>query len=433
MHRLNELFKRLGYSVKQLKRADTNILNYIVYALLYDVVINMYKPFALKFLERVGGTEFHISLYNSLPAFVAIFALIPGSAFIAGFNKKKKVTAVFFAISRLMIPVLALVPLLDEALRPIAFVLIIGMMNFPDAISQTALQSFLGENFDGRIRATAISLRTKFGQVVTLGITLITGYVIKFVPKTDEQTIVTYQIFFALAFLIAVAEIVAFLRFKEKEKPVVRIKRPSVKEIAGVFGDKTYRKFLFLTLAFYFAWQLPWPVIGAYQVIELKADELWFANIALASGIGTYFGATFWGKKINKYGNGKILTISAFCMAVNIVIYVFAKGMWSLVAVNVYGGFVSAGITIALFNGLLEATPDTNRVVYIAVYNTLINLSLAVTPFIAYGLMKITSYQNIFVLDALLRALASVLILRGYWGKNPGARLKLFGRKHAVK
>ena len=406
----------LRRQIKTLNRIDPNVMTFIIYGLLYDTVLNIYKPFALTFLQRLGGDEFYISLYNSLPGLVAIFALIPGSVFVARFVRKKRVTAAFLVAARSFLPALALVPLMPDRLRPLIFVVMIGLMNFPDSISQCALQAFLGENFEGLARARAISLRTKFGQTVILAVTLITGLIIRFAPKTPEQTIIYYQVFFAAAFVIGIFEVVIFSRFKEKkrEDSAGAAHKPTLRETFAVFKDKKFARFLVMTIAFYFSWHLAWAAVGALQVIRLGADEIWLAVYALVSGAAAYFGASFWGKKIIKHGNDKILIVSVFGVALNSIAYMLALNLWSVIFINILGGFVSSGIGITLLNGLLEATPDKNRVIYIAAYNTLVNLSLSVSPFISLWLLTKVSYTLTFLVIGVVRVAVGSAILVNY-------------------
>ena len=54
--------------------------------------------------------------------------------------------------------------------------------------------------------------------------------------------------------------------------------------------------------------------------------------------------------------------------------------------VSLFFGFSAVGINTALLNGVLEATPDENRLMYLAFYNTAMNISLFIAPFFAMAL-----------------------------------------------
>ena len=402
-------------SFRQLKRTDPNILVFIVYGLLYDIVINLYKPFAIKFLDRIDGNEFHISLYNSLPGFAAIFALLPGALIIGRFARKKGITTMFFSLSRVFILMLAFVPFLPDTVKPMSFVLLISSMNFFDAVSQCSLQSFLGTTFNGFTRARAISLRNKFGNFFVLVITLATGLIITYVPgNNDSLRMKLYQIFFSLSFGFGILEIIIFNRFKEKHEETSEEanEKPGFGSIVAALRDKKFMKFLLPTVFLYFTWQAGWPLSSIIQIKNLHADEMWLAFFAVASGLASFFAASHWAKIIVKKGNDFALIIAAVAMSANMVLFAVCPNLPVMILVSVFGGLFTIGMSTTLLNGLLISTPDKNRVVYIGVYNTFINITLAVSPYLSYLLFeKMTARPAISVIAALRLLAAGILLL----------------------
>jgi hypothetical protein len=86
-------------------------------------------------------------LLSALPGAVAALVLLPGAAIFRKFTNKKRATAAFILISRAVLLLIALVPTLPPEIRPLLFVIFVAIMNCPDALSQTSLQSFLGTVF----------------------------------------------------------------------------------------------------------------------------------------------------------------------------------------------------------------------------------------------------------------------------------------------
>jgi len=382
---------RFYYEFRRLRRLDSNIIVFVKYGLLYDIMLNLYRPFAVKFLTRLGGEEFHISLFNSVPGIVAVFALIPGALFLSRFKSLKRVTAMLFAMSRIVLLLFLFTPFFPAHITPWLFVCLIGALNFPDSISQSALQSYLGDVFDNNTRGAAISARSKFGAIVVLIVTLATGLIIGFVPQTDGQTIIFYQIFFALAFTVGVFEILTFLKFKPRQKvdsitPAVEAETVSTC-FKLVFANKKFVKFLILTVLFHVTWHAGWPLGSIIQIIELGANEVWLAIFAVVSAIAGFMTANLWNKLSQKKGSSFAFTAAAFMVASNALIISVAPNNWFLIITFVIGGAAGIGTTMSLLNGLLETTPDNGRIFYFGVYNTFINISLAVSPFIAHFLI----------------------------------------------
>ncbi len=391
----------------RIKTADKNIKIYILYGILFDIVINLYKPFSVKFLERIGGTDYHISLYNALPGLLAVFAIIPGTLWVRKFESKKKITAGFFLISRLFILMLACIPLLPPGIRPMLFVLILSMMNFPDAIAQSALQSFLGDIFPSKNRATAIAMRNKFSIPAVLLITLITGQILTKLPQSEHQRIFIYQIFFVLAFLVGLVEIFSFMTFKESYRPpVVPVRFKEA--LAGMIQNKNFVVFFTCSLLFHFGWQMGWPLFSIYQIGTLRANEWWLAINAIVSFTAMFFSYSYWNRMIARRGSGPVLAITTMGMALTPILFALSPTLYVLAGMAVVTGFFTSGTTTVLLSGLLESTPEEDRVVYIGVYNTVMNISLTIAPLVGHMVLQATSIYTALIVTAVLRCIGSI-------------------------
>ncbi len=387
-----------------------NVLNFIIYGLLYDSMLNVYKPFSIKFLQRIGGNEFHISLNNSLPGLFAVLALIPGSYIMNKIVNKKRATVILFSISRSIILLLAFVPFLPTAIQPIAFILLISLMNFPESIAQSSLQNTLGTVFRGNERASALSIRTKFGNIFVLIVTILTAAIITFVPKNEEQVITTYQLFFITAFIIGVFEVITFNRFKLTAPPKVDANLKFFSSFKLVFSDKKFVTFLLCSMFFHFGWYMGWPLNGIIQVKILDANEMWLALMMVCNVVVIILTSNFWGKFIQKRGNALAILLLAGGMGLNALMCALAPTLPLYTLTNVFVGFINGGLGTALLFGLLTATPDHSRVVYIGIYNTLLNLCLGVSPFVAHYLLTKIGITNAMFISATLRVLGGILL-----------------------
>lgn len=410
LHYIKDWRRDLG----RLRKRDPNVLTFIYYGLLFDTVVNLWKPFSVKFLERLGGGSLEISLLNALPGLVAAAVLLPGAVFLSRRGKTKKMTAAFILISRAMLAVVAFVPMLPASVRPLLFVILIAVMNCPDALSQTSLQSFLGSVFTGPVRAQAITLRNKFGNAAVPLVTIVTGLAITYLPATEQQRMLLYQIFFVIAFLVGLLEVFVFNRFKETppaynagQAAAVNI---NLTVLRSILRDKRFFAFIGPVLLFTFFWQAGWPLCSIWQVDNIKANELWFAIFSLASGAGAFATAGFWQKFIRKRGNAITLVFSAFMIAFNLLLFPLSPNVWVLALVSPFGGFATIGLNTALLNGVLESTPDENRLVYLAFYNTAVNISLFFAPIFAHLLMSATGIKYAFYIVILGRALSAGVI-----------------------
>jgi len=401
-----------SYASREIGRLrGTNVWIFIMYGLLFDTVNNLWRPFSAVFLQRLGGNELHIALLNALPGAVGAFVLLPGAMLFRRFTNKKRATAAFILLSRALLLAIAAIPTLPPAVRPLLFVILLAIMNCPDALSQTSLQSLLGTIFEGNTRGQAIALRNKFGQAVVPVVTITTGLIITFVPNTDAQRMILYQIFFVMAFLFGLVEVIMFRRLKVPTAESIAENTPSaISVIPQILKDKKFIKFFLIALLFMFFWQAGWPLIAVHQVMVIQATEMWFAIFALASGTAAFISGSMWQKWLRKYHNNKVFVISAAMLAFNMFLFPLATNVQIMTIVSFFTGFSTIGINAALLNGVLEATPDENRMMYLAFYNTVMSISLFVAPFFSHTLFSLVGNRGAMFVVGGIRVVVVVVI-----------------------
>ena len=404
-------FVSIWQGVMRLK--GTNAGAFIMYGLLFDMVNHMWRPFAPVFLERLGGSDMHFSLLNALPGLVGAFVLLPGALLFRKFTDQKRATALFIFLSRLLLLALASIPAMPRELGPLLFVALVAIMNCPDALSQTSLQSLLGSVFNGSERGQAIALRTKFGQAVIPAVTILSGLAITFIPADDAQRMVMYQIFFAFAFGLGLVEIFVFNKLKvggAAAEAGPRLPEKPLGQLLAISRDRVFRKFFVPALCFTFTWQAAWPLFSIYQVRVLEATEMWFAVYALMAGIGALMSGGFWQRLLRRRGNGATLVVAAGLISLNALVLPFVPNVQMMALMSLFGGFFAIGINTAMLNGVLEATPDGNRMMYLAFYNTALNVSLFLAPIFAAVLLARTNIAAALVSIGFMRLCATAFI-----------------------
>jgi len=431
---------------------STNVWIFIMYGLLLDTVNNLWRPFSAKFLERLGGGELEIALLSALPGLVAAIVLLPGAMLFRRFSNRQRATAAFILVSRALLLGIAMVPWLPAGVRPFLFVVLVAIMNCPDALSQTSLQSFLGTVFSGNTRGQAIALRTKFGQAIIPVVTILTGLIITFLPRTDEQRIILYQIFFVAAFLVGMLEVRMFKRLKVAVADTKSDAPPSAAStdtdstldmaatkgsppskpqsdfalIPTIIKDGRFLAFFIPAIIFTFTWQAGGPLFAIHQVLTIRATEMWLAVFVLASCAAAFATGGMWQRWLRKHGNNTVFVISGVLLAANLIFLPLITNVQLMALFSIFTGFSTIGINAAILNGVLEATPDENRMMYIAFFNTATSLSLFVAPFFAHALLSRLGDTSAMLIVGFMRGAATVLI----WVAHK--RSKYHGREGAM-
>lgn len=397
-----------------------NIYNGVAFA----VAMNLVNPYFAIFASRLGATEYHMAFLNSWPAFISIFALIPGALLIDNLGKKQETVGKMMMIHKFFYLALATVPFISRVSQPWLFVVLIGFMNFPGSIYVMGYQSTVGDIFTAEQRAGVMSLRNRYSDLFRLVITLISGQLLARLPQNDEQTIILYQVFFFIAFFIGLAEVYTYKKFRlpaQFQKHSTGVNRKSIlKNLKESFHyvktNTLFKRFFICSLIFHMGWQMGWPLYNIYMIDTLGANESWLSAISIASGLSAILTATLWGNFADRYGNTLTIIIATFGMSITPFLYVLSESLLMLVFFNIIIGVSITGTVLVLFNMLLDVTPHNNRTTIIAIYNTLIAVSATIAPIIGVFIQNATSIQTALIIVGCFRLLgtASFYIRKKY-------------------
>ncbi len=390
--------------------------------------LNLTNPFFSLFVIRLGGTDYHVGWLSSLPALAAVLVLIPGGIYVDRFPYKKKITCLMIGSSKFFFLCLALVPFLPPLWQATIFVLLIGIMRIPGAISEIAWQSFLAdyipEDFRGYTLAQRSWISTFFGIIITLS----AGQVLSRFPRTNLDRIRFYQIFFVIAFLAACYEVYSHLRIKEpnfdneseqekvliNQTPIIQRFKLLSSSFSTVPKAKRFLIFACCSIIFHFGWQMGWPLFSLYQIRHLHATEAWLSAISVISGLTSVLSYTSWNKFAEKHGNDLTLTLTGLGMSITPVLYILSKSLPILAIMNTIVGISTAGFVLTLTNMTLQEVPKLQRTLYIACYNTAINISAACTPLIGVYINDKAGIKIALLVAAFFRFLGVVAFFVRY-------------------
>lgn len=401
---------------------SVNNINGILQALSINLVI----PFASLYTKRLNGTDNDIALLNSYPAIFSILAVFIGSYLFRKFKNKKRVTALFYGFGRSFFLLFVLIPFLPVWLQPGLFVLLYGAMNFPNSIATMGWQSYMADIFSETWRGRAFSKRSTISTISALIVTLITGQLLFYIPKSDNERIRFYQLFFVVAFIIAIFEVYSLTKYKldKNNKQVETITEFKNSSILSSFKNiikitTSNRKFLdycICAVIFHFAWQMGWPLFFSYEVDVLHSNESWTSLITTVSCIAQAITFPLWQKLSEKKGNEFSIFLAIFIMGITPFMYMLSTNIIHVVIFNLVTGSAIAGTTLLLLNNLYESAPNENRTLYIGIYTVLTNITLMIAPILGMNLKHVTNiYIALFVVGT-LRLLSSAAFYIRYKG-----------------
>lgn len=431
--------------------ARLNTLNGVLNAISTDLV----GPFTVIFALRLGSTSFQTALLSSGPAIAGLLVLIPGARWVDKQRDKKKITAWLMAANRLFYLLMVFVPFLLPAAQAGVFVFLVTAMNAPGAVANAAWQGYMAHIFPADQRAGAFADRNKAMNIFGTVTTLVAGALLDVIGATWG-----YQLMFFGAFVVALAEIKVFTELTppllvpgeplsepeavqpEAPLPIDTVKVPQAAEAAPLLplvfklknklkeiaSNKTFVRYTLASIVFYFGWQTPWTLFSLYQVKELGAGNAVLGILTLLNTGGNLFGYRFWVAQIEKKGNLHVQWLSALTLVLVPFTYSLCGflprvpllgvdlSLWLIGLLNIFVGMALAGLILALFNSLLEATPEKNRTSYIAYYNTTITVTAVIAPLWGVFAYEMWGYQAAFLICGAQRILGVSALIWLWWG-----------------
>lgn len=411
-------FKKINMNKTKGSTLDYNLFINNLNGMLQALSINLVMPFASLYTKRLNGTDNDIALLNSYPSIFSILAVFLGTYLFRRFRNKRKVTAIFFGFSRAFFLVFVFIPFLPAWLRPGLFVLLYGAMSFPNSIANMGWQSYLADLFPEKWRGRAFSKRSSLSTVCALVVTLITGNLLYFIPKTDNERITLYQIFFVIAFVIAIFEILSFIKHKldKNNKQVETITEftdePIMQRLKNitrlVISNRKFLDFCICVVLFHFAWQMGWALFFTYEYDVLHSNEFWSSIIATVSSIFQALTFPMWQKLSEKKGNAFAITFAILLMSITPFLYLISTNIIHVVMFNIITGGAVAGTVLLLLSNLYEVAPNEDRTLYIAIYTVLTNVTLMFSPLLGMKLKNLTSIYIALAIVGVLRFLSAV-------------------------
>ncbi|HUZ17957.1 MAG TPA: MFS transporter [Spirochaetia bacterium] len=422
---------------------EENIRINTLHGILNSAALNMVGPFTAIFAMRIGATQLHVALLTSAPAIVSLLAMIPGARFIDRTERKKRVTLVFMAANRVGYLFLACVPFFAHGVQASIFVLLLALMNLPGAVSNIAWQAFISRIVPPEKRSRAFAARNRLMNLFGTTITVCTGLFL------DHSVFpIGYQLAFVGAFVVAVAELLVFRKINDtgtgdgviggRSEPItddsatapaqppqatserrsalavrfnLRIGALMRSQLTEILSEKRFVRYMLVSVYFYLAWQTPWPLFSWYQVRILHANNLWVSILALLNTGGALAGYGYWQRMLDKRGNLRTLLISSLPIFIVPLVYAFSGSLLIIGLSNLVIGAIFSGVNLALFNTLLEMTPETKKATYLAYYTTAVTVASVLAPLLGVAFLQVMSFRYSFIACAAFRLSGSLAFL----------------------
>jgi MFS family permease len=338
----------------------------LVDGMYYSAMVGLTFPFLAVCAIALGANNFMVGMVTSLPAIVALVSQLPGAAIAEGDRSLLRVTLRFAMAHRLGYIVLAIVPLLPlpGVTRAWLFIATLAVINAPSTICGVAWTAMMGQIYPVRLLGTVFGHRSMWCQFATVAATITGGYIIDHVRFPYNWSVI-----FGLSFVLVMASWYYLTKMRVPEREVHPGRR--LPSIAEVRSERRFVTYTIGSLIYHIGVNMPLPVLAIYYVRHLGLSGTWIGIFATVTGLTTALLSRWWGRSADRTSNRAALLRALAGLSPVTLLYLVARGPWTVVPIAALTGVFVAGFNLLIFNTLLETAPATRRSGYVAVFNSL--------------------------------------------------------------
>jgi MFS family permease len=376
---------------------------------LMNLVAGLVNPFLGVFALRLGASNILLGLITSLPALINTIVFIPGSKLIQKYTRKLPIVLTTGLLARIfyfLFGSLALLNIADES-KALIFVILLALMNIPNAITAAAWTEMIGKVFPADRRASLIGLRNMYGGAAAMLATLIAGVILDLILFP-----INFAVLFYVGFALAMASIVFLSKTIEPEGTIPKERQTF--DLRTLFPKtKQGTKFKYFCLSSFFmqfGLFMTAPVGTVYLVNQLKLSNSSLSLLTTAASLTAVIAFPIWGRIAGQRGNRSVLFLSMIGLTIFAFVFTLSPSLIYLVIIHLILGVFNAGWGMTIFTILLNYTNPENKSTGIAFFNSFINFAVFLSPFLGSYLLNILDITYIFLIAGGIRLIGLLLL-----------------------
>lgn len=380
---------------------------------------SFYLAFIPLFALAYGADNQQVGWITAIGNLAGAAALFPGARLLEKTGKRQSIVLWSGGgIARVMLLLLAFIPLFN--LPPTAAILLIATFNgvraFMSNFANPAWTAMVADIVPEFLRGSYFSKRNLTMGIATLTFATVAGWIIRTGNQWQANPLLGYQLSFALAFIFGVVGTLQFAQIRESHSNQhVAQSRQAGSLRDALKNNPGYLGFVLSGFVWNFALQMAAPFFNVYLVTHLGANVETVGLLTSLSSLAALGGQLFFGKVLDRRGSVFLQLATGFPIALLPVMWIFYTAPWQIGINNLFGGFLWAGFNLANFNLLLQVTPSVGRARAVALYQTGVFASAFLGPLVGGFLADAVSFNLIFLLSGIGRALGMVTLLALTW------------------
>ncbi len=373
------------------------------------IIINYLGLYLLAF----GASNSQVGLLASLSSLFAAAAFVPGARLVEAIGHRKTTVLVTGGgVARVAMLLLAFVPFFADG-NP-AIWIIVGLASFRGFWGYFAVPAWTSLTADVvplGIRGRFLASRNFGMSISALATAPLAGYLIDHYSGLHG-----WQLVWLIAFATGAISTWCYAQIPEPapHPQVVAMQREADRPsfLADVLSDRNFVMYLISTAIWNVALMAAGPFFNVYLVENLHSSTamVGFLNslIALTGLVGT----VYFGRMMDLRGTKWVMGVNGLLIPLLPAAWILVTAAWQVIFINVFGGLIWAGYTLALMNMVMVMAPPGKRARYAAAFQTVTFAGAFAGPILGGFVIDAVGFKAVFALSAIGRMASSVILLR---------------------
>jgi MFS family permease len=378
------------------------------------------------FALAAGASAGTIGVLAAVGNLVSIAGYLSGARIASRLRQRKPfVLAAGGGASRLMILLLALLPLVTDHGFSLVFLIIAlnALSLMFGSLCNPPWASMAADLVPLESRGRYFGSRNVAMSVVALFTSQLAGWIVRTVNVKNADHMLGFQVTLFLAFICGMLSTYSYSRIPEPPVGVPARHRRQARNVLDLLRrNPAFAWLAASSFVWGFSLNVASPFFNVYMVTGLHGNS---SNVGIATGVSALtglLGMALFGSQSDKRGNRAVLILTGILIPFLPLAWVLARTSWHVYVINTASGILWAGYNLASFNMLLEMSPQEDRESGVALYQSVVAGSAVLGPLVGGLLIASVSYHAAFIVSGVGRFIGSILfILFVRPGKRTGA------------
>ena len=345
------------------------------------------------FALALGAGPFVIGMLAAIP-FIGQAAQLPAIALIEHLRQRRKIAVLSVSVSRALILLLALVPLINLTAGRLTLLLSAQLtITILGSLAGCALNSWLHQLLPREGLGAFFSKRLFWGTATACIGTLVAGVVIDQWPYNEK--LYAYSLTFGAAGLAGFVSTWFLTRVPEPPMTHAGPQMSVIHKIAAPFRDANFRKVLRYILAWNAATNLAAPFLAVYLMQQMHFALSTVTTLWVTSQVANAVVLYIWGRLSDRLSNKAVLTVALplYFLCMLGIGFAALPGMAEfalplLYFLHIAMGAAAGGVGLATGNMSLKLAPQGQGTSYLAATSLVASVTGGIAPLVGGALAQ---------------------------------------------